>query len=347
LIEYFGAFADRLAQARIAARPNFEWYPYDSLSNLRHIDRLLSGSKEPVLDRAREKGVLDLGCADGELALLFDSLGYRVTAIDNPLTNHNAMRGVRALAAQLGSKIDLLERDLDQQFSPPADRRYGLAVVLGLLYHLKNPFYVLELAARLADYALVSTRIARGLAEGAPLAYLLDAYELNDDNSNFWLFSEPALRRLFRRSHWECVEFFTEAGSDKSDERAFALLKSRFGLAHLELLDGWYEAQPEGWRWTAREFSVRAPDGTRRLAMRLYAPPRSIERLHTITLHAQAGDKQLAPLMMDGARPYLFDRRLEFAESDTVVRFSLDRALPPGEGDERELGIIVESIDFE
>jgi hypothetical protein len=48
------------------------------------------------------------------------------------------MRGVKALSVRLQLPIEVLERDVDSQFLIP-EQTYGLALSLGILYHLKNP----------------------------------------------------------------------------------------------------------------------------------------------------------------------------------------------------------------
>ena len=186
----------------------FEWHPYDSWSNLIHVKNLLGPKATRLVDVAVSDGVLDIGCADGELSFLFEALGCCVTAIDHPTTNHNGMRGLYTLSSALRSKIEIREIDLDMPFTLP-DRRHGLALCLGVLYHLKNPFYVLEQIARHCRYCLLSTRVARCLPDGAPLpidqpiAYLLAADELNQDDSNYWIFSRPALTRMLTRCRFE------------------------------------------------------------------------------------------------------------------------------------------------
>jgi hypothetical protein len=80
---------------------------------------LLGPRYDFLLHGAQANGVLDVGCADGELAFLFESLGCKVSAVDHPLTNHNHMRGIRALQPLLDSAIDIQEVDLDSQFSLP------------------------------------------------------------------------------------------------------------------------------------------------------------------------------------------------------------------------------------
>ena len=200
----------------------FEWYAYDSLSNVEHLEALLGGAHGYVMEAARAEGILDVGCGDGDLALFFESLGYRVTAVDYPPSNQNGMQGVRALCAELGSGVAIREVDVDNEF--PMDAKYGLAFCLGILYHLKNPFFVLEHLARVSRYCVLSTRIARYLPDGEPmpeghaLAYLLREDELNLDDTNFWIFSEPALRRLITtETRWEVVAFFTAGHRVASD----------------------------------------------------------------------------------------------------------------------------------
>src|SRR5260370_17006542 len=76
---------DRLATARIRALPKVGWYPYDSLSNVYQLERLLGPRYDFLLQSAQANGVLDVGCADGDLAFLFESLGFRVSALAHPL----------------------------------------------------------------------------------------------------------------------------------------------------------------------------------------------------------------------------------------------------------------------
>jgi hypothetical protein len=349
---------DRLATARIRALPQFEWYPYDSLSNVYQLERLLGSRYDFLLQGAQANGVLDVGCADGELAFLFESLGCKVSAVDHPLTNHNHMRGIRALQPLLNSAIDIQEIDLDSQFSLPGEC-HGLTLFLGLLYHLKNPFYVLERLARQSKYCVLSTRIARCFPDGTPMpkdrpiAYLLESDELNRDNSNFWIFSDAGLHRLLKRTHWEVLECLnvgdTSASNPTSpdrDERVFCLLKSHFGLANVELLEGWHKAEDAGWRWTERRFSVRVSSDSiarpERMVMRLFVPSELIDRCGPITLSASADGEHMSPVVLSEPGDHTFTWR-----PSELITFTLDKALPPDASDPRERGIIVASIDCE
>ena len=343
--------------------PGFEWYPYDTLSAFGHMDKLLTGANRALFTgRGR---VLDLGAGDGELAFFLESLGYQVDTIDHPAYNHNGMRGIRALKRALGSSVEIHELDVDRPFTLPHDT-YDLAIFLGILYHLRNPFYVLEELSRRATQCLLSTRVARRYADGTAmpsgmaLAYLLGEDELNQDNSNYFIFNEAALRVLLHRTHWDVLDYVSLGEQALSepvrldrDERAFCLLRSRHNrLANLELLGGWHASEETGWRWTAREFALRVgvPPGRSScvLEMRFFIAEESIRTLGALTLTAEVQGSDLAPAVYDAAGPQTYTRTLEGLPAAPVeVRFRLDKALAPDAIDDRERGIIVAAIGVE
>src|SRR5215467_1328311 len=95
----------------------FEWYPYDTLSALGHLEKLLTTANRGLLDgRGR---VLDMGSQDGELAFFLESLGYQVVAVDHPAYNHNGMRGIHALKTAVCSAVEIHELDVDRPFTLP------------------------------------------------------------------------------------------------------------------------------------------------------------------------------------------------------------------------------------
>ncbi|MGC8792413.1 MAG: class I SAM-dependent methyltransferase [Bryobacteraceae bacterium] len=354
------------ARRRIEGRGRqIAWYPYRSLSGLAVLDKLLRGERRRLLALAGEEPVLDLGCADGELAFFLESLGLRVHAVDYPETNCNGMEGVRALKEELGSSIEILGVDLDSQFTLPG-QRYGLAFFLGTLYHLKNPYYAMEALAARARYCVLSTRIAAFAADRKteirrlPVAYLLREGEANQDWTNYWVFSEAGLRVLLERTGWEILDFATfgsghsDPVSAEGDQRAFCLLKSlpRARAGEIELLRGWHQIEYGCWRWTEREFAARAPlpAGMRpRVVLRFFVPEVVIQRLGPVTLSASANGVPLAPETYHQPGEYTFARGLARGQAGRRVHieFRLDRALPPDEGDPRERGIIVSSLTIE
>ena len=230
-------FRSRFESIKAQAAPAaFPWYPYDSLGNLAPFERLRREAGLRLEEMAGSRPLLDLGTADGALAFFFESLGYAVDACDHAGTNMNRMEGVRHVAAALGSRVDIEDVDLDGGWTPHGE--YGLALFLGTLYHLKNPFGVLERLSKHARYCFLSTRVAGWSADRTveigrvPAAYLLAPGECNGDETNYWVFSPPGLLRLAERCGWRVLASLrtgahdSDPASAEGDERQFLLLES-------------------------------------------------------------------------------------------------------------------------
>ena len=337
----------RKAKRRVTPR-DFEWYRYDTLSNLEHLDRLLTGSNRRLLELIGKRTLLDLGCGDGELSLFFAALGCRVLSMDYGPTNHNGMKGIRRLRDELQSGIEIRAVDFDSQFNLEGVD-CGLALLLGVLYHLKNPLYMLEALSKHAKFCIMSTKTASVLPDGHtsiaewPVGYLLSAGELNEDPSNFWVFSETGFKRLLDRTNWTILDWRKFSGSD---ERIFCLAQSTYGFANVSLLDGWYEPEKAGWRWTKRIFSVEFPavSQTKTFKMEVYVPPESV-RARPLSLTARAGSNHLFSIDFD--QPGLRSITRNLALHSRQIDFELNGALPPDSGDSRERGIIVSHIRLE
>lgn len=217
---------------------DFTWYPYDIMSNVAHLDNLLTGPNREIFSKLGNERIADVGAADGDLAFLLESAGLPTDIIDYGPTNWNGLQGARQLQKLLHSKTQIHEIDLDGYFEMPRPR-YGMTLMLGILYHLKNPFYVLELFARYSDYLIISTRIAQYAMDktpirGQPLAYLLAPDECNNDATNYWIFSEAGLWRIMERAGWEILDYRSIGDTESSnpaahdrDERAFVFARSR------------------------------------------------------------------------------------------------------------------------
>jgi tRNA (mo5U34)-methyltransferase len=237
LVRHGLRFRSRFEEIKRHAAPvGFLWYPYDSFANLFALERLRREAGLTLAQMAGTMPLLDLGTADGAMAFLFESLGYAVHACDHAATNINHMQGARRLAAALGSQVEIEDIDLDGGWVPK--REYGLALFLGTLYHLKNPFAILERLSTRARYCFLSTRVAgwspdRTVELGrVPAAYLLAPEECNGDTTNYWVFSPPGLVRLAERCGWSLRASLRSGPRDSDpataagDERQFLLLES-------------------------------------------------------------------------------------------------------------------------
>lgn len=227
-------------EIKLAQRPKSFWYPYSTLRNVAVLEKLSATAGLDLLElcRAGRGKVADIGAADGDLAFFLERQGVSVDLIDNEYTNFNGLEGARILKEALNSSVVIRSVDLDSQFSL-AGQKYDAVFFLGTLYHLKNPFFLLESLARITKYCFVSTRIAKQTADGQalssyPVAYLLDPEECNNDDTNFWIFSDHGLKRLIDRTGWNLLSYVTIGDTASStpadperDERAFCLVEKR------------------------------------------------------------------------------------------------------------------------
>jgi hypothetical protein len=144
--------------------------------------------------------------------------------------------------------------------------------------------------------------------------------------------------------------------TDESGETLWSVVNAADPKASSQLVKGFYDVEGNSWRWTMGKFSVllRSPVGSRqngaRLVLAYAVPDPVIEKLKSVTLSARIGAIQLAPetVSTPGERQYACDVPASaFADDSVTVEFSLDKWLPPGTVDRRELGVIVTSIGLE
>lgn len=356
-------FREQLQRLKDAS-PEVLWYPYHSLTNFVHLERLLGAQPRNLFDLLPNRRVLDVGTGDGDVAFFLESLGYEVEAVDMPASNHSALAGFQRLRAGLGSQVLLHERDIDRQFTL-AGEPYGLALCLGLLYHLKNPFYFLEELSRHAHYCLASSKIADILEDGgkrdvrgAPLAYLLESDELNEDNSNFWVFTESCLKRLFRRAGWTVLGTLrvertgvARANSATDDARLFTLLASRRLPAAVLHAEGFHEREAEGWWWTAPRFRVTAPlapEAARCVQVEGYVAEASLQGgSNALRCRIGGGRWQRVEMREPGPAVFRFDWPAGPRPAGAVeVEFEVERQAEPPAGEDRPLGLIVKDVEL-
>lgn len=124
----------------------------------------------------------------------------------------------------------------------------------------------------------------------------------------------------------------------------------------LQLLKGFHSLEGDTWRWTAGKFSVLlgAPAGAAEkgatLRLKLNVPDPVVNKLGAVTLSAEAGGVALPPETFSQAGNYEYAREVPagaFKGDRIVVDFALDKALPPGDVDKRELGLIVTTVGLE
>lgn len=230
-------FEKQLNRIKKKSKVDFNWYPYKSMNNLTIIDELLKDKGQASFfdELPKNKKILDIGCADGDIAFYFENKGFEVDVVDRKATNFNDLKACNHLKKELDSQVRILEHDVDRNFV--LENEYGFTFAMGILYHLRNPFYFLNMLCLVSDYVLLSTRIASHAPDGTEIknlsvGYLVAADELNNDPTNYWIFSLKGMHQLIKRSGFEIVTELCigEIGKStpnevKKDERYFALLK--------------------------------------------------------------------------------------------------------------------------
>ena len=342
------------------------WYPYESLSALSTVAGLISPVFDEVAESVRCAPVADIGCADGDFGMLFARWGAEVDAIDYAPNNFNRMEGVEALGRLLNLPVRTHSIDLDARYDMPRDE-YGLTLFLGTLYHLKNPYHVLENLAFHTRWCVLSTRIAQvtpkvhARIDNEPVAYLADGREIADDATNYWIFSASGLLRILQRTRWAIAgvkRLGCQSDSDpihpQADERMFVLLKSRVRYPELQIrpLDGWYEPEEDAWRWTAKRFSLEVvlplEQPVAGFALSISVPEVLVADTQRITVSCRIGGEAAGSIAYDAPGKSEFTGQFPpFAAHEPILRldFAVDSSFCLSSGDPRELGICVPLLD--
>ena len=205
----------------------------------------------------------------------------------------------------------------------------------------------MEALARRARYCLLTTAITsyapdqRTQVGDLPAAFLAGRDGLRGDETNYWIFTEAALRILVERTGWN-VQGWQVVDDDAStlwgtqrDQRVICLLRSRVRppVERSQLLAGWHALENGAWRWTARRFSISLAVAAR------------------VTLRCTVPEILTAPVMIAAngvSKTFARPGEYEFAVNGDrgVLEFELDRALAPEERDRRERGIVVRAVDL-
>jgi tRNA (mo5U34)-methyltransferase len=158
------------------------------------------------------KSVLDLGANDGYFSFAAEKAGAsRVLAVDSFCWNGTAPGGqTRAtfdLAREaLDSNVEALEADLFD-LAPEAVGTFDVVLMLGVLYHLRDPLLGLAHAAALTRETLVVETLVDLVWTQRPAAafYPGDDVRIGDD-TNWWGPNPPAVVGMLRACGFDDVE---------------------------------------------------------------------------------------------------------------------------------------------
>jgi tRNA (mo5U34)-methyltransferase len=212
-------------------------YDFEILDNIECILQLLGDGGSAFLDELPNKTMIDIGCANGDLGFAFEDAGFSVALLDKShvaeaqgsVVRQNAPLVASIIARNKGSRAVIFDEDIEESFHPQRViegfagsyegdqqfQRFGLGVMLGVLYHLKNPYSVIEKLGQLCDHLIIGTWVAdclpdsREIIEDQQVVFLLRDRQLAADPTNYWIFTTESLRVLVERCGWQILSQYT------------------------------------------------------------------------------------------------------------------------------------------
>jgi tRNA (mo5U34)-methyltransferase len=153
--------------------------------------------------------VLDVGAWDGFYSFEMERRGAEVVATDDYSWGGGGWgtkAGFDLAHRAFGSKVRSVQIDpLD--LSPAAvGGRFDIVLLLGVLYHLRDPLAVLERVASVTGGLLVLETEVAMLLTRRPAAEFFPGTELNDDPTNWWAPNIPAMTGMLRAVGFRSVE---------------------------------------------------------------------------------------------------------------------------------------------
>jgi hypothetical protein len=124
-----------------------------------------------------------------------------------------------------------------------------------------------------------------------------------------------------------------------------------------QLAGGFHQIEDNAWRWTEKQFSVQlgvpadAPQRGANLVLKVTLPQALLDKLGsgvTLTGYVEGSGLGAETWQKAGAYEYRRFISMNLLRGNTVkIDFLLDKALPPGAVDQRELGVIVSAVALE
>jgi tRNA (mo5U34)-methyltransferase len=153
--------------------------------------------------------VLDIGAWDGFYSFEAKRRGAaRVLATDSYSwtgPGWGSKAGFLLAREALGLEVEDLDIDV-MELSPERVGRFDVVLLLGVLYHLKDPITAVERAASITDRLLIVETVTNLTWLPVPAARLFVGSELNDDDTNWWAMNAPALQALLKGTDFREVE---------------------------------------------------------------------------------------------------------------------------------------------
>jgi tRNA (mo5U34)-methyltransferase len=177
------------------------------------------------------KTVLDVGAWDGFFSFEAERRGAaRVLATDSYCwggEGWGSKAGFEFARRALGSRVE--DREIDVlDLSPDTVGRFDLVLLLGILYHMKDPMLALERAYSVTRERLIMSTFVDLMWRRAPAMAFYPGDEANGDPTNWWGPNPAAVVAMLRTVGFRHVTVI-DRGSSFRDRLAAALHQRRPG----------------------------------------------------------------------------------------------------------------------
>jgi hypothetical protein len=134
------------------------------------------------------------------------------------------------------------------------------------------------------------------------------------------------------------------------------MIRANDPAASAQLIKGFHTLEQGRYRWTMGQFSVllrppvHASERGARLILQLGIPESSIQKLKSMKLSASVEGVALPEETYTKSGGFFYSRDVPpqaLAKRVVTVNFKLDKCLPPGDSDRRELGVVMTEVGFE
>ena len=144
------------------------------------------------------KRVLDIGARDGFFSFECERRGAEVIAIDYVSGDRTGFNVARDL---LGSQLKL-HHDNAYNVTPEKYGTFDIVLLLGLLYHLRDPLFVLDAIRGVCRAALYVETAIWPVDSPEPVMRFHPLRDLNDDPSNYWSPNPACLRAMIEEANF-------------------------------------------------------------------------------------------------------------------------------------------------
>jgi tRNA (mo5U34)-methyltransferase len=155
------------------------------------------------------KSVLDIGCWDGAYSIAASRRGAaRVLATDHYVWHDGPgdRRAFEMAREYLAPEIDVMDIPVDE-LSEARVGRFDVVLFLGVFYHLRDPFGVLERVASLArEVLVVESRLTQHL-NPRPVMQFHPGASLENDPTNWWTPNRACMEAMLTDLGFASIRF--------------------------------------------------------------------------------------------------------------------------------------------